>query len=255
MNEQWDATGTDGSGRQILAAVRAILERPKLNGASALPHVTLAFAQSLDGCITGEAGKPAQISCPKSMEFTHRLRRIHDAILVGVNTVLSDDPRLTVRLVSGESPRPVIVDSRLSIPADCRLLRSDGKAPIIATTDQADRDKANRLREMGAEVLFLPARADGFVELPRLFAELRQLGIASVMVEGGAAIITSTLADQLADQLVVTISPQFLSGMPALEASNGQAAALCSRIVERCWGQVGEDVVLQGRIELNGHAR
>ncbi|MGH9336192.1 MAG: RibD family protein, partial [Vicinamibacteria bacterium] len=88
------------------------------------PFVTLAYAQSLDGSIAGEGNRPLSLSCERSQKLTHELRACHDAILVGIGTVLADNPRLIVRLVNGEDPRPIVVDSRLRIPRDARLLKN-----------------------------------------------------------------------------------------------------------------------------------
>ncbi len=101
------------------------------------PYVTLSYAQSLDGSITARRGEPLAISGPESLEMTHRLRAEHDAILVGIGTLLADDPRLSVRLVAGADPQPIIVDSRLRFPLNARILL-DGRSPWIATTEEAE---------------------------------------------------------------------------------------------------------------------
>ena len=98
------------------------------------PLVTLSYAQSLDGSIARERGKPLALSGPESMRLTHQLRAAHDAILVGIGTVLADDPQLTVRLVEGKSPIPVILDSRLAISPTARLFQNP-KKPILVCFD------------------------------------------------------------------------------------------------------------------------
>ena len=93
------------------------------------PLVTLSYAQSLDGCIAAGPGQRLSLSGPEALMLTHELRAAHAAILVGIGTVLADDPRLTVRLVPGSHPQPVVVDSRLRIPDDCYLLRHGPRRP------------------------------------------------------------------------------------------------------------------------------
>ena len=113
------------------------------------PFVTLSYAQSLDGCLTTQQGMATPISAPASLTMTHTLRATHRAILVGIETVLADDPALTVRLIAGDNPQPVIVDSHLRTPPGARLLQSCG-APWIATTPEGARSsRRQRLEEAG----------------------------------------------------------------------------------------------------------
>jgi len=150
------------------------------------PLVTLAFAQSLDGSIAQEAGRPVLLSGPQSQLLTHRLRRWHDGILVGIGTVLSDDPQLTVRLLPGQSPRPIVVDSRLRFPVEARMLENDLK-PWIATVNGSSR-RGQMLKERGASLLEVESGPGGRVDLSRLLLQLRRQGVERLMVEGGATV-------------------------------------------------------------------
>ncbi len=181
------------------------------------PFVTLTYAQSLDGSIAAEPGKPLQLSNPESQAFTHQLRAMHDAVLVGVNTVLSDDPRLTVRLVGGRSPQPIVLDGQLRFPLAARLLRSPCVAPIIVTTDGACAMREGALREAGAQVVRLPSIPNGHIDLRSLLMHLQQLGIGSLMVEGGGRVITNFLSSDAVDLLIVTIVPRLVGGVPAVQ--------------------------------------
>jgi 3,4-dihydroxy 2-butanone 4-phosphate synthase/GTP cyclohydrolase II len=181
------------------------------------PYVTLTYAQSLDGSITSGRGRTMRLSNPRSQTLTHQLRALHDAILVGINTVLADDPRLNVRFAEGRDPRPVIVDSHLRFPREARLLRGQVQTPLIATTAGACERKEALLRAAGAEVVRLPAQADGLVDLPSLLEYLRRSQVRTVMVEGGARVISSFLCAGLANQLIVTICPMFIGGLRAVE--------------------------------------
>jgi len=229
---------------RIAADVMAVIDRVRHSDASSrCPCVTLSYAQSLDGSIAGCNGETLGISGGPALDFTHRLRAMHDAILVGVNTVLTDNPRLTVRRVEGPNPRPVIVDSHLRTPLDSRLVQRREAATIIATTEGACSEKAARLAACGVEVWFLPKTATGRVELPALFCRLGAEGITSVMVEGGASIITSILGSDLADQIVVTVAPRLLGGVRAVGSLEGAGVARPGLVRVR-YRLAGEDLLV-----------
>jgi GTP cyclohydrolase II len=206
------------------------------------PFVTIAFAQSIDGSLAAEPGKPLALSGPASSAYTHLLRSTHDAILVGIGTVLSDNPRLTVRLVEGANPQPIVVDSRLRFPDGAALLAHQTHRVWIATTAGASMDRLRTLRASGAEVLPLPADHAGRVSLPHLLDELGARGIQRLMVEGGAAIITAFLSQGLAHCLSVTIAPRLLGGVRALQS------ALDPPLRNPVWRLSGPDVILEARL-------
>jgi len=183
------------------------------------PFVTLAYAQSLDGSLTAERGRSFSLSGPEALEVTHRLRAMHDGILAGIGTVMADDPRLDVRLVPGSSPRAIVVDSRLRIPNAATLL-GNGRTPWLATTAASATVDRERLDQRGAEILLLPALANGWVDLAALCSSLFERGVRTLMVEGGARIIASFLAARLADHLVVTVSPRLLDGLAAVSRAH-----------------------------------
>jgi 3,4-dihydroxy 2-butanone 4-phosphate synthase/GTP cyclohydrolase II len=150
------------------------------------------------------------------MTLTHQLRAAHDAILVGIGTVLADNPRLTVRLVEGKNPQPIVADSRLRLPLSANLLCQHPLSPWIAAGEPADAGRQRVLEAAGARVLRLPMNARGHVNLTALLERLGALGIHSVMVEGGARIITSFLAERLVDHIVLTIAPRLVGGIRAV---------------------------------------
>lgn len=212
-------------------------------GTSRRPSVTLSYAQSLDGCITQRRGQPTPLSGEQSLLFTHQLRAAHDAILVGIGTVLADDPRLTVRLVEAQNPQPVVLDSRLRMPLEARLL-SDPQRPIwIATTTEVSSPKRAALQAAGARLLDIPGDRDGRVDLPQLLERLAALTIHSLMVEGGAGVITSFLSQKLVDRIALTIAPLFTSGLHAVEhLPSGMAPRLRGVQYQR----LGEDILVLG---------
>lgn len=177
------------------------------------PFITLSYAQSLDGSISIDPNASVNLSNRKSHTFTHRLRACHDAILVGIGTVISDDPQLNVRLTEGPDPQPVVVDSQLRFPLSARLLSHHKKKPWIATSSPKDPQKQHVLNRVGVRMERFPALENGWVNLTVLMEYLFRRGIKSVMVEGGARIITSFLRERLADQLVITIAPVIIGGL------------------------------------------
>lgn len=176
------------------------------------PAVTVAYAQTLDGRVATISGSSQWISGPESLRVTHELRAAHDAIMVGVGTVCADDPRLTVRLAPGNDPLRVVVDSTLRTPLGAAVL-AEGAATgtIVATTERASHERRTALAALGTSLLLLPGLpGSGRVDLAALLAALHERGVASVMVEGGAQLITALLRAQLVDRLSVCVAPKLL---------------------------------------------
>ena len=191
----------------ILRRAISVLRGP----AGILPVVTLSWAQSSTGAIAAPDGEQVILSGPESLVLTHQLRALHDAILVGVQTVLTDDPLLSVRLASGPQPRPIVLDSHLRTPMTARLLdRSDIK-PWIFCSD-APEGKADGIARLGATVIRIGRRADG-LDLREVLQKLHERGIASLMVEGGARVLRAFLHSGLATQVIVTVNPGRMKGV------------------------------------------
>ena len=242
----------------IVRSVRANLGRVEKNsGVNSRPAITLAFAQSLDGCITASQGSSTAISSDQSMLMTHQLRAMHNAILVGINTVLVDDPRLTVRHANGESPIPVVLDSRLRTPPTARLLHQNRPQAIIATLPDASKERELKLVKAGARVIRIPEAPDGGIQLSKLFLWLRKQHVNSLMIEGGAKVISSVLADCLVDQLVLTIAPKFFgrNGVRAVETLNCVHSIDDPCLTDVEVEQLGDDLVVRGNLATadSGH--
>jgi diaminohydroxyphosphoribosylaminopyrimidine deaminase/5-amino-6-(5-phosphoribosylamino)uracil reductase len=212
-----------------------------------MPFVTLKYAQSLDGRIASHTGHSRWISSEESLKFAHKLRSRHDAIMVGVGTVLNDDPDLTVRMVKGRNPIRIIIDSTLKIGEDARVLKSQGSAKtIIATTKSCDNYKLSMLKKAGIKTLVVDEGSENRVDLKKLFAKLGKMGISSILVEGGAGISTSIIGEGLFDRLIVVTAPRIIGkGIEAvgdLGISNiGDSIGL---IFERVYRK-GGDVVIE----------
>ena len=179
------------------------------------------------------------------------MRSEADAIIVGVNTVLRDDPRLTVRGAPSRRGRPVkvIVDSRLRTPVTARCLASSG-APVIIATTVGDRAKVARLRARDVEVIRLPARR-GRVPLRELFRLLAQRGIHSVLIEGGGEVLASALADRLVDRIAWGIAPLVIGGRTAPSSVGGDGVRRLGqavRIEDVSYRRVGPDLYVEGRV-------
>jgi riboflavin-specific deaminase-like protein len=210
------------------------------------PFVTLSYAQSLDGCISARPGEALALSGRQSLTLTHQLRASHDAILVGIGTVLSDDPRLTVRLVSGKDPVPIVVDSRLRLPLNCRLLNQATRSPWVITRENPDPDRKKALEEAGARVFTVPLRNEGRLNLGRMLELLRELGVNSLMVEGGSRIITNFLMERLANYIVLTVAPVLVGGLRAVNDLGHSESDKLLRIRNRGHKWLGEDLILWG---------
>mgnify|MGYP001222760151 CR=1 FL=1 len=209
------------------------------------PWVSLCYAQSLDGCVTLQRGRPLVLSGAETRRLTHWLRSKHDAIVVGSGTVLADNPQLTVRLVEGQSPQPIILDSRLRTPPNARLISGHPRPAWIATAEPTDPVHRAALEAAGATLLFLPPDKNGGVALTSLLDCLAQRGVSRLMVEGGAQVITSFLASGLVDVLCVTIAPVLLGGLHAVEQALPHPLRLREVYVET----LGGDVVVWGKLD------
>jgi 3,4-dihydroxy 2-butanone 4-phosphate synthase/GTP cyclohydrolase II len=210
------------------------------------PYVTLTYAQSLDGSIAARPGHPLALSCREAQVMTHALRAAHDAILVGIGTVLADNPSLTVRLAPGKNPQPVILDSRLRFPLYAKLLQQNGPLPWIAAGSLVEPEREATLAKLGVQVHRLPTGRQSLIDLIALLELLGNKGINSLMVEGGAQIITNFLTSRLVDQVVVTIAPVVVGGVRVVDNLGFFNSGHFPRLSRVTYQQVGEDLVIRG---------
>jgi GTP cyclohydrolase II len=190
----WDAPVVDVT--ELLGTVRPHPDRP---------HVVLKYAQTVDGRIATASGDSKWISGEDERTISHALRAACDAVLVGVGTVITDDPQLTVRLVPGASPVRAVLDSTLRTPVTARILDDDA-ATVLYTSENASADRREQLRSRQVGVRVVPAGPGG-VDIRSVLSDLRASGVRSLLVEGGAKVITSMLAAGVADRLVVAVAP------------------------------------------------
>lgn len=209
------------------------------------PFITLSYAQSIDGSIAGRCGQPMSISCPETLTLAHQLRAWHDGILVGIGTVLADNPYLTVRRIAGQNPQPIVLDSYLRFPLNANLLSIRHKSPWIFTTSEACYQKETALRHAGSQIFRLEANEEKHISLPKLMQTLGEMKMNSLMVEGGAQIISHLLAARLADQLVVTISPCIIGGLRAVQAKEDVPLHARLNLQNVQFEQIGADMVMR----------
>lgn len=238
-----------------------------------LPFFTLKWAMSLDGKIATRTGDSKWITGDAARARAHDLRDSSDAIIVGINTVIADDPQLTVRVATGRvarlgrphnniakgaahlgegrDPSRVVVDSTGRIPLSAKLLGSKlALGTIVATTEQSSPSQRQELAKRGAEVLVLPDK-NGHVDLGALARSLAARGIVNVMVEGGGTLLAAMIEEGLADKLLAFVAPKIVGGREApgpIGGSGivtiGDAMVLGGTRVER----VGEDFLIVGYI-------
>ncbi len=207
------------------------------------PFILAKLAQSKNGKIGIQGKGKVQISGKQFDAYCHLLRNRYDAILVGANTVLADNPRLTCRMKGGRNPVRIILDSNLRIPLSSRVLHNAKKGRVlIFTTEKRGRAKEKALCKLGAEVILCGKTK---VDLKRLAALLPAYGIFSVLVEGGAQTIDSFIRAKLADRLVLAISPKEISG------ANAVASPITPAMLRRLKGakreRMGGDQVMSGK--------
>ncbi len=218
------------------------------------PLVTLSYAQSIDGSIAACRGKPLVLSCEESLVLSHKLRSAHDAVLVGIGTILADDPNLNVRMVQGKDPQPIILDSRIRFPLTASSLKNEF-LPWIITTEDADHQRKQSLEKKGVRVLSMKSDQSGLVDLHETLSQLAADGISSVVVEGGARVITSFIAEKLVDQFVIFITPMIVGGLHAVErlllpdrAERIDIKKYFPRAHIRGHEEIGQDLVIWGTI-------
>lgn len=187
------------------------------------PFVTLKTALSMDGKYAAQDGSSRWISAPKSRHFTHKMRENHDVVLTGINTVLKDDPELTVRLPHPKrQPLRVVLDPELMIPEDARLIQTLQIAPLLVFTqaDNPNNQKANRLRSLGAEVIGIDGSACA-LDLHQVMAILHDRGCYSIMAECGSCLASELIRTKLVDKLVFFYGAKIVGGNKAMFADLG----------------------------------
>lgn len=222
------------------------------------PLITLKAAVSMDGKVATNLGEARWISSAESRKYVHKLRQRVDAIMVGIGTVLQDDPLLTVRLPSLKKPRQpwrVIVDSNLRLPLRSQIVRTAEHYPtLVAATNSAPVYQIEQLEKANVKVLIVTKDRQGRVNLAVLMEELAKRGILSILLEGGPTLNGSALQEKLVDRLIFFIAPKLIGGEKAPGAIGGKginrlkdAIPVKNLRVRR----LGIDLLLEGEIGMD----
>jgi diaminohydroxyphosphoribosylaminopyrimidine deaminase / 5-amino-6-(5-phosphoribosylamino)uracil reductase len=220
-----------------------------------LPFVTVKFAASLDGKIATKSGDSKWISGEPARRQVQRLRQASDAIMTGANTVIADDPQLTVRLfdkggTSHKQPLRIIIDGLGRSPVGARIFSQPGKT-LIATDSNLSAEKKEALQKTGAELLELPA-AKGVIDLERVFQALGKRQITSVVVEAGGILLGSLFDNNLVDKVVAFFSPLIIGGekaRPAVAGKGFERLSQCTRLKLVKVDTIGDDIMVIGYVK------
>jgi len=214
--------------------------------------LSVKLAVSLDGRIATRTGASKWITGQESRARVHALRNEHDAVLVGINTVLADDPALTVRDAPGRNPVRVVVDSNLRMPIGSQLVTSAEHTPTcVVTTLEASRAVAETLESAGVSIIRVPATAQGRCDMLATLKELAAREVVTVLCEGGAELTGSLLATRLVDQLHVFIAPVLLGprGRPAaVDWAGPEHPSDAPRLDSPRWELCGADAYVEGPV-------
>jgi diaminohydroxyphosphoribosylaminopyrimidine deaminase/5-amino-6-(5-phosphoribosylamino)uracil reductase len=228
--------------RRLNAPYLTLLEKGR-------PHIHLKWAMTLDGKIASRTGQSKWISSPASRELVHALRGRMDAILIGIGTALTDDPLLTARPPGPRTATRIVLDSTARLPTTSQLARTVTSAPtIVVTTAETPRERTPGLRELGCEILPLPAEK-GRPSVSALLGELGKRRLTNLMVEGGSEVLGSFLDADLVDEVHVFVAPRLLGGTAARTPIGGLGrGSITEAVALPHWESknVREDVYLRG---------
>lgn len=217
------------------------------------PYVAMKYAMTLDGKIATASGDAKWITGERAREHGHGLRKWLSAIMVGIGTVLADDPMLNCRLEDGVDPVRVVCDSQLRIPLDSQIVRTAGQIRTIIAHAGGPKEKCEKLSEAGVELICQPG--EGGVDVAELLAELGRRGLDSVLAEGGAAMHGALLRSGLVNRVFCYIAPKLVGGKEAKSPVEGDGILRLRDALrlESCEIiKMGEDFCITGRCERKG---
>ncbi len=216
------------------------------------PFVVMKVAMSLDGKIATKTGDSKWISCEESRKNVHKLRDEVMGILVGVNTVIKDDPMLTCRLENGKNPIRILVDTHLKTPISSKVVTTvDVARTIIVTTQKANKDDLNKFKDKGVEIVIANVR-DNKVDLKDMLSKLGKLNIDSILLEGGATLNYSFIKDNLVDKIQVYVAMKLIGGKNAKTPIEGEGISNINdslNIKNMTYKLVGEDILIEGYLK------
>ncbi|MBI5453801.1 MAG: bifunctional diaminohydroxyphosphoribosylaminopyrimidine deaminase/5-amino-6-(5-phosphoribosylamino)uracil reductase RibD [Deltaproteobacteria bacterium] len=210
------------------------------------PYVTLKLASTLDGRIAIATGESRWITGEASRKAVHRLRSEADAVMVGVNTLLRDDPELTVRLVRGRAPLKVVLDSSFKTPFSAKVLNNPERL-VIFTGMGASASRVRKARGLGARVVVVPAKNDG-LDIRRVLKELGKMEVSSLLVEGGGTLAASLVKAGLVDRFLFFISPMLIGadGRPSIGSLGLRRLEAAPKLKDVVVKRSGCDILIEG---------
>lgn len=216
------------------------------------PFVVLKAAMTLDGKIATATGQSKWITNETSRAYGYKLRDIYDGIMVGINTVIEDNPMLTARVDGGKNPIRIVVDSSLKIDINANVVQDKSAKTIVATTDKADKDKILKLQAQDVDVIVVDKDENDKVDIEKLLDILGQQNICSILVEGGATLSGSFVAKKLVDKVYFFIAPKIIGGKEAKTPVAGTGIlnlqeALALKDIQI--GKLEEDILIIGRVD------
>jgi len=214
------------------------------------PYVVLKYAMTLDGKLAAYTGASQWITGEAARQHVHTLRGRYRAIMVGVETVITDDPRLTCRLEGGRNPLRVICDSRLRTPLGAKVVRTAGEIPTLIATCSNNLQRIGRYTDQGVQVVTLPDR-DGRVDLKELMRYLGQQQVDSVLLEGGASLHWAALDSGIVHKVMAYVSPMLLGGGGAPSPVGGQGFPhpdQAIRLKEPVLTRLGSDYLFESEV-------
>lgn len=243
MNHSIDFNGLSSTSPERETILRYIKRKINNSKNKNRPFITLSYAQTIDGCIAADKNKRLRLSDKESQIMTHQIRSKHDSILVGIGTVLTDNPQLTVRRIRGKNPQTIILDTNLKFPINAKLLNGS-ISPWIFTGKTSKFKKQKQLENLGAKVFRLPIEKN-VIDLESLMQKLNILKINSVMVEGGAEVITNFISKELADLVISTVTPFLIGkGVRPFESTSKPKSFLTLNDLK--YVKVGRDLIVCG---------
>ncbi len=219
--------------------------------ATGIPFVTVKVAQSLDGRIATYTGDSKWITSDKSRVFAHKIRKDYDAIMVGVNTVLRDNPRLNAN--SGQKQLvKVIIDSNLSTPENANIFSGQSKVIIVTLASRPGQETENR-KNLAAKAIILEVKEKGGqINLRDALKKLARLGLANIIVEGGGTLIGSLFDERLVDKILFFISPKIIGGKDAVSSVMGKGVKHLDQAIKLRQAKIrhfAEDMLIEANIE------
>ncbi|MBN2009174.1 bifunctional diaminohydroxyphosphoribosylaminopyrimidine deaminase/5-amino-6-(5-phosphoribosylamino)uracil reductase RibD [candidate division KSB1 bacterium] len=214
-----------------------------------LPYVTMKIAQSLDGRIATESGHSKWITGTAARAQVHQIRCDNDAVLVGIGTVLADNPRLTIRHLAGKQPRRIVLDSQLQTPLNSNLLTDAHASQTIIATTRPNSIALSKIQKMGITIWRMEADDFGGVALAPLLHRLAEERISTLLVEGGASIFTSFLRERLVDRLVIMMAPKIIGrGTDAIGSLHIEKVDKSYQLKHVNVRKLCEDIVVEGDV-------